>query len=235
MRNIIVTGATSGIGASTARYLANHGYFVIVVARNESKLKKLCGEFPGKMDYYVCDLKQTDKIAGIFEYCHKKGMILNGMVHCAGIGGASPVRSLDVESQQAMMTVNCFAFVEMAKHIINRKYGADCASLVAISSLSSMTCYSGMAAYSMSKVALNAACKVLSKEVIRRGIRVNTIMPANVKTPMTDNLSDEELLKQQFWGFIDSMEIAYLVEFLLSDKSMKITGANIPVSAGMEF
>lgn len=235
MKNVLITGATSGIGETTARYLAGIGYNVTLVARNEEKLQMLCHEFGKNSCYYVCDLANLEEIAEIFKFSKEKGIVYNGLVHCAGIGGAAPIRSLNYDETQKIMTVNCFSFVEMAKYIVNRKYGTEKASLIAISSLSSKTCYAGMAAYSMSKEALNVACKVLSKEVLNRRIRVNTIMPANVRTPMTAGVPEDEIVKQQAWGFVDPLEIAYLVEFLLSDKSVNITGADIPVSAGMFF
>lgn len=88
-------------------------------------------------------------------------------------------------------------------------------------------------AYSISKAALNAACKVLAKEVVRRRIRVNTIMPGYVRTPMTAGLTEDDIKNEQPLGFIEPGEIAQFIEYLLSDKARHITGACIPVSAGM--
>ena len=133
------------------------------------------------------------------------------------------------------MRLNCMAFVEMGRMMALRKYSADSGSIVAISSLSATTAYAGTATYTMSKAALNAVCRVLSKELLKRRIRVNTIMPGYVRTPMTEDMNEEQVVMEQPFGFIEPEEIADVIEFLLSDKSRCITGAAIPVSAGMNF
>ena len=90
--------------------------------------------------------------------------------------------------------------------------------------------------YSVSKAALNASVKVISKEFIKRGIRVNAILPANVDTRMCDNLKKlGSVLDIQPMGFIEPRHVSYLIEYLLSDKAKYITGGLIPISAGMEY
>ncbi|MBE6096540.1 MAG: SDR family oxidoreductase [Schwartzia succinivorans] len=235
MKNILITGASSGIGEATARYLASMNYYVLLVARNEEKLKKICADLGENASYIVGDLRDIDSVEGIFHECKRKCGKLDGMVYCAGIGGASPVRSEDWHVVEDVMRVNCLAFMQMAKYAVTRKYSSDGCSIVAMSSLSSVTCYHGMAAYSMSKSSINTLCKVLSKEVIRRNIRVNTIMPGYVRTPMMAGTEETDIIDEQPWGYIEPTEIAWLIEFLLSEKAKNITGACIPVSAGMIF
>ena len=76
----------------------------------------------------------------------------------------------------------------------------------------------------------------MSKEFSKRKIRVNSIMPGYVDTPMLSNLREQgnfhELMKGQPLGLIDPQQVAYLIEFLLSDKSISVTGANIPITGG---
>ena len=235
MKNILITGASSGIGEATARFLISQGYSVMLVARNEEKLKALCVELGNNAQYIAYDLMDIDRIESIFKKCKEAGFVLDGMAFCAGIAGNMPIRSMDWHFLEEMVRLNSFAFFEMAKLAVNRKYSSEGCSIVAMSSLSCLTCYPGTAAYSMSKASINAISKVLSKEVIRRGIRVNTIMPGYVRTPMMAGTEDADILAEQPMGYIEPVEIAYLIEFLLSDKSRHITGAAIPVSAGMNF
>lgn len=235
MKNILVTGATSGIGKAVAEYLASKEYTLMLVGRNQEKLIKLCTDLGNSTDYILCDFSQSKNIENIFKQCQDKEFRIDGLVHCAGIAGNMATRLLDMEELNRFMQVNCLSFVEMAKYATNRKYCNDEASIIAISSLSSVTCYKGTMAYSMSKSALNTACKVLSKETINRKIRVNAIMPGYVRTPMMGQTTDEDILSEQPYGFIEPIEIAYLVEFLLSDKSKHMTGSLIPVSGGMHF
>lgn len=95
--------------------------------------------------------------------------------------------------------------------------------------------------YSMSKSALNSAVKTMSKEFMKRKIRVNGILPANVKTQMflggEDTLEDfmERSLERQPLGIIDTEQVSYLAEFLLSDNAKYITGECIVMSGGMTY
>lgn len=235
-KNILITGASSGIGEAVAKYLIKvGGYSLLLVARNAEKLQLLKNELGENTKFLVCDLQREEDIGKIFEYCRSNSFLLDGFVYCAGIAGNYPVRSLSANFLLNVMQINCLSFIEMAKFVVNRKFSSEECSIVAMSSLSSLTGYPGTAAYTMSKSAINAAIKVLSKEVLKRRLRVNAIMPGYVKTPMMGSTTESDILKEQPWGYIDPDEVAALIEFLLSDKSKKITGATIPISAGMPF
>lgn len=234
-KNILITGASSGIGEASAKYLVSQGYSVMLVGRNENKLVQLTESLGEWADYCAYDLHDLDNIEEIFKYCESKSFVLDGFVYCAGIGGSCPIRNLDWHFVSDMMTVNCLAFIEMVKFAVDRKYSRKNSSIVVMSSLSSITCYRGSTAYTISKAAINAACRTVSNEILRRGIRINSIMPGYVRTPMMSGTSDEDIRREQPWGYIEPSEIAFLIEYLLSDKAKNITGANIPVSAGMKY
>lgn len=236
MKTVLITGASSGIGEATAKYLASKGYQLMLVARNYQKMKALCDELGENVHCFPYDLNDLDHIQTIFDHCKDQQMLLNGLVYCAGVGYNEPFRRITVESITKTLNLNCMAFIMMSRMMTLRKYSENGGSIVAMSSLSALTSYAGTTAYTMSKNALNSACRILSKELLNRKIRVNTIMPGYVHTPMTAALDEETIIStDQPWGFIEPEEIAYLIEFLLSDKSRCITGASIPVSAGMNF
>lgn len=234
-KNILVTGASSGIGEATARYLSEQGYSLVITARREDKLQKLAEELPASVLVYPMDMLELDSIQGIFEFCREKEIKLDGLVHCAGIGGKNPIRTANIQDLEQVMRINYLAFVELMKGYTARKVSNDNGSIVAISSLASHTCYGGTGGYAASKNALNAIVKVMAKEYARRKIRVNAILPAMVKTPMTESDAEEEVKKNQPYGFIEAKQIAYMIEFLLSDKSRFVTGSEIPISGGMQF
>ena len=134
-------------------------------------------------------------------------------------------------------SVNYFSFLELGKYFYKRKYSNEGASIVAISSTAADACMKGMCTYSASKAALNAAVRTMSKEFLGRHQRVNSIMPSFVDTPMAEHVEEtlgnlEGKIAAQPLGLIEPVQIAYLVEFLISDKSSFITGACIPVSGG---
>ena len=234
-KNILITGVSSGIGEAAARYLSEQGYSLVLTSRREDKLKKLTEELPGEALYYPLDLGELECIDGIFGFCRDKNIKLDGLVHCAGIGGGSPIRALNIQSVEYMMKINYLSFVELVKGYAVRKHSNDGGSIVVISSLASHTCLGGTGQYAASKSAVNAMVKVMSKEYARRRIRVNAILPGMVRTPMTMHTTDEAVRESQPYGFIDSEQVAYMIEFLLSDKSLYVTGSEIPISGGMSF
>lgn len=234
-KNILVTGASQGIGAKTAEYLSGQGATVILVARNEEKLKKVQETLTTESYIFPYDLKDLDGIKSIFDFCVDKGIKLHGLVHCAGVNRDIPIRNNDVGLMQETFNVNYMSFLEMAKFFSKKKYSEDGSGVVALSSHATNIIAAGMSTYTSSKAALEATVKVMAKEVIKRGIRVNAIAPACVDTEMVDNapfIKKEELHAIQPLGIIEPIYISYLVEFLLSDKAKYITGAVVPVSAG---
>lgn len=235
MKYILITGASSGIGEAAACYLVAQGYRVVLVGRNGAKLQTLCSEFGNAAKMFECDLADYNQVEKIFSFCKEQEIKLDGLVYSAGIALNQPMRSLDMAQVIQVMDINCISFVAMCKHMTSRKYSNDGASIVAISSLSAETYYPGTVSYSMSKSAVNAAVKVMAKELVRRRIRVNAILPANVNTPMGPAPDDPVILAQQPMGLIEKEYVAYLIEFLLSEHSKYITGTLFPMSAGMAY
>lgn len=234
---VLVTGASSGIGEAVSKYLSSQGYGVVLVARNRGRLERISESLSGENFYISYDLSDLEHIEEIFTVCKEKGIKLDGLVHSAGINNDIPIRSNDIKIMQDVTTINFYAFVEIGKYFCKKKYSNENASVVAISSSAADACMKGMCTYSASKAALNASVKVMGKEFLKRRQRVNAIMPSFVNTPMAEQMDEslgdlESKVSSQPLGLIDPIQIAYLVEFLLSDKSAFITGACIPVSGG---
>ncbi len=235
-KRVLITGASSGIGEATARHFSSLGYEVVLVARSRDKLEKLSRELPSKSLVVPSDLTDLEKIGDIFEQCRENGFLLDGMVHSAGISKSMPVRSNDIDLMKNIMTLNYFSFMELGKYFYSKKYSSEGGSILAVSSISSKTCYPGTTNYAASKASVNIAVQTMSKEFMKRKIRVNAILPANVETPMVINESTlDKPEKYQPLGLIDIECIARTIEFFMSEKARYITGAEIPVSAGIRF
>lgn len=235
-KNILITGASSGIGKETALYLAKQGTNVILVARNEKRLHEVIEEIGENAYPYICDLSGLENIKSIFEFCKEKNLKLDGMVHAAGISNPIPVRNVSPQSLEETMRVNCMAFAELGKYFCGKKYSNENSSVVAISSLAATRPVMGQLTYAASKSALNSMVEVMAKEFLKRRIRVNSIMPSYVDTPMVaegERFGMNNGIESMPLGVIEPIQIAYLVEFLLSEKSKHITGAAIPVSSGV--
>lgn len=239
-KNILVTGASQGIGKGVAEYMLKKGANVILVARSENKLLELAERYPNSAFPYAYDLSDLDHIENIFLFCMEKGMKLDGMVHAAGVTADCPIKSLDVNEMQELYNVNFFSYAMLCKYFAIKKYSSNGAGIVAMSSVASFHCAKSMAQYASSKAAVNAFTKTMSKEMSKRRIRVNAIAPGFVDTDMTwgereirDDF-DEHLAEIQPYGVIPVEQIVYLTEFLLSEKAAYITGTVIPVLAGTE-
>lgn len=239
MRYIMITGASSGIGEAVARYLnRREDVSLILVARNEKKLKFLSEELGGETRYIVYDLMDTEHIENCFISCKEWGIKLDGLVHCAGIGENMPIRTIQTEHIKEMYGIHPIAFIELGKYFSKKKYSKKGASIVAMSSVASYEMGKGMTAYASSKAAVNAVVKVMAKEMLERHIRVNAVAPAFVDTPMIKEEVQrwkEEGSQPQEFGVIPPEQVAYLIDFLMSDKASYITGEIIVISAGMVY
>ena len=235
-KNYLITGGSSGIGMACAKQLVSVGENVVLVSGNEEKLQKVCEELGKRASYIVCDLSDLNNASDVFTETQKRGIIFDGMIYSAGVANPMPIICEEVENVQNMMNVNCLSFLMLGKEFFNRKYSKKGSAIVAISSLAVEYPAKGQSVYAASKAALNMIVKIMAKEFVRRKIRINSIMPSYVDTPMihddTKAFMDNGVENLPL-GVIDPVQIAALAEFLLSDNAQYMTGASIPVSAGI--
>ena len=235
-KRILITGATSGIGEATAKYLFSLEYRLVLVGRNEEKLAELKNSMGEAAEVVAADLCDDSSVKRLFDFCHDNGLMLDGLVHCAGIAGDKPIRLCTIEYLEKLMHIHYFAFVELCKYFAKKTYSNDGASIVAVSSVSNILRKKASAPYACAKSAVDTAVSVMSKEFTNRGIRVNTVKPALTDTPFLDLSRDTyNIFDYQPFGYIPPEHIAYMIEYLLSDKAKYITDAHIPISGGMEL
>lgn len=231
-KSVLITGASSGIGEAVAQYLDSVGYRVILVARRMEKLKKMASTMSEDTVCISYDLQNLTNIESIFLQIKEAGIKLYGLVHCAGINRDQPVKTNVLEDMVQVMNINLMSFIELAKYFCRKKYSEEGSAIVAMSSTAVYGCDKSMCTYSASKAGLDAAVRVMSKEFAKRKIRANTIQPTYVDTEMARNTPDYEAkFASQPLGVIQPVEIAYLVEFLLSEKAAHISGSNIKMSS----
>lgn len=240
-KNILITGATSGIGYEIACQFAREGANLVLTGRTQEKLASMERELPGNVISVPFDLMNLENIEDIFQRSKEQLGKLDGLVHCAGMADNSIVKANDIDAMKRVMDLNAFSFVELGKYFSVKKYSNNESAIVAISSISAILNDPGMVQYSASKAALNAAVKTMAKEFLKRKIRVNAILPANVNTEMFTSGTDviegfmEKALERQPIGIIDPKQIAYLTEFLLSENAKYITGELLVVGGGIAY
>lgn len=237
-KTILVTGASSGIGQEIAIMLSRKGANVIITGRNEERLNDTFRYLESNGQEHkqiIADLDKDEQIEQLVANCPP----LDGLVCCAGINDKAPIKHITREKLDKMYGANVYGPMLLVKELIKKKRINNAASIVFISSISSIYATVSNAMYASSKGAINSLVKVLALELAPKKIRVNAIMPGMVKTNMINayGLSDEEMeavIKGYPLGRLGEPEdIANAAVFFLSDNSSWITGANLVVDGGV--
>lgn len=237
-RYILIVGASSGIGAATAKALSNDETCIILMARRVDQLITVQKSLVGESIIAACDVCDNDQILRFFESLKEKNIKLSAMIYTAGICYVKTVKMMEPGEIEEMFRVNVFGFYEMCRNFQSPKIANKGASIIALSSYASVSKETGMSAYAMTKSAMNTAVQVMAKEFIKREIRVNAILPGNTMSRMgslSDDWTDEELEtinEIQNLGCVPVGEITKTIEFLLSDSALHITGSLIEISGG---
>ncbi|MEC4566072.1 SDR family oxidoreductase [Paenibacillus sp. CMAA1739] len=232
-QKILVTGASSGIGKTTAMYLSNLGASLVLHGRNREGLYQTKELLNGTNHTLISsDLTELDDVSNIFEQAVSDGVKLNGLVYSAGVMPIIPLPQLTREKIRAIMDINFYSYIEMIRQFAKKKYSND-GNIVAVSSIASLQPEACQTIYSASKSAMNAATQSLSFELVKKNIRINTIFPGVVRP---ENVMADDDLNQlagpQILGLIRSDDVAGAIAFLLSDMAKFITGRSLYFDAG---
>ena len=233
----IVTGASSGLGEDVALSLNKQGATVIAIARSLDKLEIMRSKckFPERLHLEPRDLVEDLDGLGSFVNCLKeKYGRFAGMVYSAGVSAAIPLRAIDKQNIDSMFLVNYYAPILMTKAVASKKNNiGQGTSIVVISSCAPILANKGHTIYAGSKAALSTSIKCISKEVISLGVRVNSVAPSIIMTPMTDLPDFLETQKHMYpIGFGEPNDVSELILFLLSSKSKFISGQNYIIDSG---
>ena len=253
---VLITGAASGIGRETARVLAREGASVAVTdldaAGAEQTAKAIVAE-GGRALWRVLDVtSEADWEAGVAWVVEKWGHP-NVLVANAGISFAKPVAEMTLEEWRRVMAVNLDGVFLGTKHILHAMRKGSGGSIVIVSSASGIKASPGASAYCASKAALRLFAKAVALECRENGdnIRVNTVHPAGVLTPMWESMDFWKDLVAQHgneegaWKALGALpegsplkrfatpaEIAQAILFLASDESSFVTGSELVVDGG---
>lgn len=238
--SLLVTGASSGLGRAIAVAAAAEGARVALLARDEARLEETKELLEGTG--HVVLRQDVRDLQGLGESVRDAARALGGLrgvVHAAGIQRTAPLRNLNFEDTRDLLDINVTSAFVVANAFRHRQVRLPGASLVFISSVLGLVGQSGVSAYSASKGALLSLTRSLSLELVRDGIRVNSICPGVVETEMTQRFS-ETLGRESFervaaahpLGLGKPEDIANAALFLLSPVSRWITGTALTVDGG---
>ncbi|MFN6037189.1 MAG: SDR family NAD(P)-dependent oxidoreductase [Bacteroidota bacterium] len=236
-KKILITGASSGIGRSTAILFSSLGAELFITGRNQSELlltKNLCS---GKVDSFSCDLCKEEDVLNLLNFLPS----IDGMVHSAGKVLPVPVKFIQDKHLKDVFEVNFNSAVKICSNLLKAGKISDAASIVFISSISVLHSYLGGAPYISSKAALEGYARTLALELSSRKIRVNVIRPALVRTRIYELTkaaasSEEEVIKYEKnypLGIGEPEDVAAACAFFVSSSSKWITGSFLNMDGGL--
>jgi 3-oxoacyl-[acyl-carrier protein] reductase len=236
-KNIIVTGASGGIGNAIIKKLSQAGANILASGTRIEKLEELKKNFES-LKILKFDISQSDKIEEFIENAtNELGGSLDGIVNNAGITQDNLAIRMNLDEWQKVINVNLTSTFLMSKFAIKKMLKNKSGNIVNITSVVGHTGNLGQANYTASKAGIVAMSKSLAIEYAKKNININCISPGFIKTAMTDKIDDK--FKEVIISKIPSArlgepeDIANAVLFLSSDQSNYINGETLHVNGGM--
>ena len=236
-KNIIVTGASGGIGNAIIKKLSEAGANILASGTRIDKLEELKKNFEG-IKILKFDISESNKIEEFIENAtNELGGSLDGIVNNAGITQDNLAIRMSLDEWQKVININLTSTFLMSKFAIKKMLKNKSGKIVNITSVVGHTGNLGQANYTASKAGIVAMSKSLAIEYAKKNINVNCISPGFIKTAMTEKIDDK--FKEIIISKIPSArlgepdDIANAVLFLSSDESNYINGETLHVNGGM--
>lgn len=236
-KTILVTGASSGIGQATAIECSKMGAKVVITGRNTERLQQTFERLEGDgHQQIIAELTNAEEVKRLVGGCSE----LNGLVLCAGKAMTLPFPFGTRDKYDEIFNVNLFAPIELLRVLIKKKSFAKNSSVVFVSSIGGVSSIVvGNSIYGASKAAVNATMKYCAKELAGKKIRVNSVNPGMVETPLIHRgtISSEQLAadaeRYPLGRYGEPIDIAHGIIYLLSDASSWVTGHSLVIDGGV--
>lgn len=238
-KNVLVTGASRGLGLEIVKLLLETNYNIYAVSRSvPEELTALLKHYPENLFHKTLDLGNALTVReDLFKDFVTNKTPLHGFVNNAAMAYDDIITNLNVDRLKEMFEVNVFTPFNITKYAIrNMIFNRVKGSIVHVSSISAHTGYKGLAMYAGSKAALEGFSKNTAREWGERGVRSNCLVAGFMETAMSATLDDSQkdrIYKRTSLKVPTSTQsVANMIEFLLSDKAISVTGQNIHVDSG---
>jgi NAD(P)-dependent dehydrogenase (short-subunit alcohol dehydrogenase family) len=238
---IVVTGVGKGFGAELFKYFIQK-YHVIGLTRSVEDvelLKSSCSSFSENFNLFAVDVTDREHILAILNpFINNSFFNIFGLINNAGVRSRKSIADLEMLDFERVASINLFAPIYLSKLLLPNMKSHKRGRIINISSIISVNALPDLAAYAVSKAALDGFTRSLTAEYAHLGITCNSILPGFCETSYFPNfknksdLYDMTLLRTpaQRWG--KSSELVGICELLLGDSGGYINGASIPVDGG---
>ncbi|XP_031626843.1 uncharacterized protein LOC116343086 [Contarinia nasturtii] len=241
---ILITGASSGIGAATAEYLAKQDASLVLIGRNDEKLQKVvdsCLKSTNNVLKIIADVCIEADANRIIQGTISKFSKLNVLINSAGIIQSGSIETTTIEQYDRIFDVNVRALFRITQlcipHLIATK-----GNIVNLSSVCGIRSFPNVLAYNMSKSAVDQFTNCVALELAEKGVRCNSVCPGVIKTELHKRGGMDDEAYERFLehckkthalgraGNVD--EVAAAIAFLASDAASFITAVQLPVDGG---
>jgi len=241
-RVALVTGGTSGIGAAICRQLADSGARVATNYRNEDKARQWLSETRGEgYDFkgYAVDVRDFEGCGQMVAAIEKDLGPIDIVVNNAGITMDVTFRKMAREQWDTVLGINLDSLFNVTRQVIGGMIDRGFGRIINISSINGQKGQIGQTNYTTTKAGMHGFTMSLAQEVARKGITVNTVSPGYIATEMVmavpENIRNQIIAQIPVGRLGEAQEVAYLVDFLASDKACFITGANLAMNGGQHM
>jgi len=241
MRNILITGASRGVGLAMARRFATNGDRVLAIARRETGeivqlQQELQAQGKGELYFKPFDLSDIDAIPAFVRDISQTIGPLDGLVNNAASGASGLLANMHNTQIENLCRLNVVSPVVLTKYVARGMMTRKSGRIVNIASVIALSGVSGLSVYGATKSALIGFTRSLAREVGGLGITVNAVAPGVMETEMTRELDDDGrhkvVRRSALRRLAEPNDVADAVEFLMSDKARNITGTVVTVDAG---
>ncbi len=236
-KNVLITGASGGIGGEIARALHGAGATVALSGTRVEPLQALANELGERVHVLPCNLGDKEAVEALPKQATEAMGSVDILVNNAGITRDNLFMRMSDDEWQSVIDINMTATMKLCKGVIRGMMKARWGRIVNISSVVGAIGNPGQANYAASKAGMVGFSKALAHEVASRGITVNAVAPGFITTAMTEKLTDDQkagLLQQVPAGRMgEASEIAAAVLYLSSPEAGYVTGSTLHVNGGM--
>ena len=241
MKNVIVTGASRGLGLAMARTLAAGGYRIIALARRSSEELKAASRAAadgarGAIEFRACDLSHLDDIGPLVKALRAEFGPLYGLINNAGLGTSGLLSTMRDEDIVRLNELNTISPILLSKYSVRSMMAQREGRIINVASIVASTGYTGLSVYSATKAALIGFTRSLAREVGQLGITVNALAPGFIATAMTEELTEAQsqqiMRRNALQRMAEPIDVARAAEYLLGDSGRNVTGTTLTIDAG---